>query len=198
MNTDEILYMAVIALQIYVVASVPAGLFILFLMVRAKRDGRIDPDESTQDVVLKSMVYFPKVYFLMGKAIAYRIRDYLRKDGIGEASPDSFRKVLLERLRDNSKLIEYLEREGITTPNGEDGGAIRLMVNEVAGTTYMVLLKEKNFLIDIRQPDGTYDEYSMERLNSLHDWMVFDLICEHPSYKDLLPPEIVNRISVKH
>lgn len=198
MHTDEILYMAVVALQVYVVVAIPAGLFILFLMIKAKRDGKIDSDESTQDTVLRAMVYFPKVYFLIGKAIAYRIRGYLRKDDIGEASPDTFRKVLLERLRDNSELIEYLEREGIATSEGDDGGAIRLLVNEMAGTTYMVLLKEENFLLDIRQPDGTYDEYSMERLESLHGWMVFDLVCEHPSYKDLLPPEIVSRISVKH
>lgn len=168
--------------QGYTLMAIPSGLLILWLTLKGKRIGRVDPDADTQTLVLKGMVTWPKVYFLLAFGF---ITNLVRTKTPDEESADAFALLFQRRLHENENLESLID-----DVNGE---GISLRVRKLAGETYMVLHEHPEFLLSIQRSDGSYDEESMERLESLDDWMVMDLIDAHPQYKEILPPEITQR-----
>jgi hypothetical protein len=190
----------------YILAGIPCAIGILLLALHNKRTGNVPPDIDIQAVVIHGFVIWPKVVLMVSLNALSTASEWLLKfitqtqdEAKSESEAKAFTHVFRQRLSENSKLIEFLEEAKVAIPHGDDGGGfIGMEISRMSGTTYMVLLTNRDFLKGIRQEDGTYDEESMERLNSLEPWMVFDLVCEFPEYGELLPPEIISQISVQH
>jgi hypothetical protein len=182
----------------YMILSVPAGVWVLFLTLHGKRIGRLSPDTDTQMVTIDAMAKWPKIYYLTLLAVVMKTTHYLYDSAYPEpklsdkeAEVQAFTALFEHRLHTNSELVDYLTRD-----DGE--GFIEIKVDSMSGTTYIALHGDPDFLESIREEDGSYDDESMKRFRSLQPWMVFDLVCAHPHYKDLLPPEIVSQISTRH
>jgi hypothetical protein len=194
-DIDNILPTVATFLVWYMVLAVPSGVWVLFLTLHGKRIGKITPDTDTQMLVFDAMVKWPKIYYLTALGGIRIAVDFLlqRADSTSDAEreADAFTALFEHRLHVNDKLPEYLTRD-----DGE--GFIELKVSQLSGTTYIALHGNPDFLESIRESDGSYDDESMERFRSLQPWMVFDLVCAHPHYKDLLPPEIISQISTRH
>ena len=195
-DIDNILNVVGIVLQIFAVLGIFSGVIVGVLAVRGKRKGDIPKDTNILMVMLTGTIKFPQVYNLMVSSLVTLIREVFGKDTAPEdpsmkakEEAEAFTELFSQRIQENEHLEDWIENSGM----GKDAdGSIGIAIHRMAGTTYMVLHTQPEFLKKIRQPDGSYDEESMRRLRSLHPWMVFDLVTAHPEYKFLLPREILN------
>jgi hypothetical protein len=197
-DTENILPTAAMLLVWYIVLAVPSGVWVLILTLHGKRIGKVHPDVDTQKMVIEAMVKFPKIYYLTLLGLLRIAVDFLWRNA-NEEQPDAqaeakaFGALFKHRLNVNEELADYIGYD-----SNNDSEKITLKVDQLSGTTYMALHSNPDFLSTIRESDGSYDEESMERFRSLEPWMVFDLVCAHPHYKELLPPEIISQISIRH
>jgi len=190
----------VMVIQLYIAMAIPAGVFIYVMTKIGQSEGRVPPDINTKRVVLDAMVTWPKVYWLLFLGLSIKLFHWLFRASL--SSPRSkaaaehrdeahkFAELFNRRLKDNRQLQDWLERSDL--PRDQEGD-IGIVVHKLAGSTYVILHENPMFLKRVRRNDGTYDEETTVRLNSLHPWMVFDLVTAHPEIKFLLPPEILSR-----
>ena len=199
-NIDNILSAGLTTLWVIGAMAGGMSLFIGILTIHGKRIGKIPENANTGRLMFKAFKDFPRVYWVLGKTLFVKfLRLFDEEESSMENRAEAFTMLLSERLNENEKLIKFLEDAGIAVPTGDEGGVIGLKIHRLAGETFMALhTGGADFLKEIREPDGTYDEESMERFRALEDWMVFDLVCAHPQCRDLLPPEIVSQISTRH
>jgi hypothetical protein len=168
--------------------SASSGVFVMALTLHGKRIGKLPEDVDTQKLVLKAMVTWPKVYYLAALGLVMKGTQFLyHRSELSSArehseSSDAFGVVFERRLRENENLHKIVG-------NGVE-------VHRVAGETYITLHESPEFLASVQQEDGSFDAESMERLASLDDWMVMDLIDAHPQYKNIFPKEITNRVNL--
>jgi hypothetical protein len=195
-----------VAAIVYVVMAVPAVIMIGLLTLRAIKDGKLPKDTDITSVLINVFFTWPKVYYLTFLNMLLKVTQYLHAKStppmIGKLPPpvlpvdddatQQFLRLVEQRINENEELSLWMYRDG----NTDEGNDMGFDVTMMAGTTYIQLHKDPRFLYRIRQPDGSYDDASMARFESLHPWMVFDLVTAHPHYMEVLPEPILECLNV--